>query len=91
MALEAQGSNPCIHPMTVGRKLPAVFLNQIFLWECSVGSSPSGKAQDFDSCIRWFESSWPSLADVAELADAPDLGSGPRRVQVRFLSSAVEL
>ena len=54
------------------------------------GHSPSGKAQDFDSCIRWFESSWPSLADVAELADAPDLGSGPRRVQVRFLSSAVE-
>ena len=26
-----------------------------------VGLSPSGKAQDFDSCIRWFESNWPSL------------------------------
>lgn len=25
------------------------------------GVSPSGKAQDFDSCIRWFESSYPSL------------------------------
>ena len=25
-----------------------------------VGMSPSGKAQDFDSCIRWFESSHPS-------------------------------
>ena len=24
------------------------------------GLSPSGKAQDFDSCIRWFESSQPS-------------------------------
>ena len=24
------------------------------------GSSPSGKAQHFDCCIRWFESSWPS-------------------------------
>ena len=23
------------------------------------GLSPSGKAQDFDSCIRWFESNWP--------------------------------
>ena len=29
-------------------------------------------------------------ADVAELADAPDLGSGVHDVQVRFLSSAVE-
>ena len=28
-------------------------------------------------------------ADVAELADAPDLGSGVHDVQVRFLSSAV--
>ena len=25
------------------------------------GLSPSGKAQDFDSCIRWFKSSQPSL------------------------------
>ena len=24
------------------------------------GPSPSGKAQDFDSCIRGFESRWPS-------------------------------
>ena len=24
------------------------------------GVSPSGKAQDFDSCIRWFESNYPS-------------------------------
>lgn len=24
-----------------------------------IGLSPSGKAQDFDSCIRWFESSQP--------------------------------
>lgn len=22
----------------------------------NIGHSPSGKAQDFDSCIRWFES-----------------------------------
>ena len=26
----------------------------------SIGVSPSGKAQDFDSCIRWFKSSYPS-------------------------------
>ncbi len=25
-----------------------------------IGMSPSGKAQDFDSCIRWFEPSHPS-------------------------------
>lgn len=24
------------------------------------GHLPSGKAQDFDSCIRWFESNMPS-------------------------------
>lgn len=24
------------------------------------GISPSGKAQDFDSCIRWFKSNYPS-------------------------------
>ena len=37
MALEAQGSNPCIHPVAVATII--------------VGLSPSGKAQDFDSCI----------------------------------------
>ena len=37
MALEAKGSNPFIHPITV---------RYIFN-----GLSPSGKAQDFDSCI----------------------------------------
>ena len=42
VALEAQGSNPCIHPVAVATII--------------VGLSPSGKAQDFDSCIRWFES-----------------------------------
>ena len=26
-----------------------------------IGVSPSGKATDFDSVMRWFESSYPSL------------------------------
>ena len=30
------------------------------------GLSPSGKAQDFDSCRRWFESNWPSAAEASE-------------------------
>ena len=33
------------------------------------GSSPSGKAQDFDSCTRWFESSWPSYGRVAQVVE----------------------
>ena len=81
------------------------------LWHSpALGPSPSGKAQAFDACSRWFESNWPcyetlaqsvehltfnqvvagsipaclipffirDFADVAELADAPDLGSGGR-------------
>ena len=35
----------------------------------SIGVLPSGKAQDFDSCIRWFESSYPSYGDVVQLAE----------------------
>ena len=45
VALEAEGSSPSIHP----------FLYRIL--SDAFGLSPSGKAQDFDSCIRWFESS----------------------------------
>ena len=85
------------------------------------GIAKSVKARDFDSRMRWFESSRPSHddslaqlvehltfnqgvpgsspgwitifflyinADVAELADAPDLGSGVFDVQVQVLSSA---
>ena len=68
MALEAVGSSLTTHPNVLGR-------------------SQVGKARDFDSRIRRFESSRPSqflysfllqktFAGVAELADAPDLGSG---------------
>ena len=40
MALEAQGSNPCIHL----HRTDVSFMQDF-------GLSPSGKAQDFDSCI----------------------------------------
>ena len=55
VALEAQGSNPCIHPSPIGL-------------------SPSGKAQHFDCCIRWFESSQPSLLiwDISSVGRALD-------------------
>ena len=41
---------------------------QLFIWSCSPqkrmarhwGIAKSVKAQDFDSCIRWFESNCPS-------------------------------
>ena len=51
------------------------------------GVSPSGKARDFDSRIRWFESGHPShLFDpLAQLAEHLPFkqgvrGSNPRRV-----------
>ena len=45
-----------------------------------IGVSPSGKARDFDSLMRWFESSYPSyFAGVAELADALDSKSSVRK------------
>ncbi len=30
------------------------------IWAVKIGMSPSGKATDFDSVMRWFESSHPS-------------------------------
>ena len=77
MALEVIGSNPISHP--------TFFYHYI-------GVSPSGKARDFDSLMRWFESSYPSLiyAGVAELADAQDLKSCcGDTVPVRFRSPAL--
>ena len=44
VALDVVGSSPTIHPST-------------FIY---IGLSPSGKALDFDSSMRWFESSQPS-------------------------------
>ena len=52
VALEAEGSSPFTHPGRFsGRKV--IRKGQ----DADSGLSPSGKAQDFDSCIRWFESS----------------------------------
>ena len=39
-------------------QLPIPFRSNVNL----IGLSPSGKAQDFDSCIRWFKSNWPSCS-----------------------------
>ena len=50
MALETVGSSPTTHPI--------FFMISV---DHSGGASPSGKARDFDSRIRWFESSRPSL------------------------------
>ena len=33
------------------------------------GPSPSGKAQDFDSCSRQFESGWPSFGILAQVVE----------------------
>ena len=33
------------------------------------GLSPSGKAQDFDSCSRQFESGWPSFGILAQVVE----------------------
>ena len=52
----------------------------------SIGMSPSGKARDFDSRIRGFESRHPCymFAGLAEVVDAGDLKSpGNNLVPVR--------
>ena len=47
---KVEGSNPSTHPV-------AIATNYIRASKSLVGLSPSGKAPDFDSGIRWFESS----------------------------------
>ena len=53
--------------------------------------SSGGRALDFLSSCPGFESPHAHYADVAELADALDLGSSVYDVQVQLLSSAVLL
>ena len=45
---------------------------------CDIGVSPSGKAQDFDSCIPWFESRHPS--HCAQIAQSVEQGTENPRV-----------
>ena len=53
MALEAQGSSPCIHPAETVKPWLGGFkyFELVFASRTGSGLSPSGKAQDFDSCI----------------------------------------
>ena len=50
MALKTEGSSPFTHPISPNP----------FIRGCHIGMSPSGKAPDFDSGIRRFESCHPS-------------------------------
>ena len=60
MALKIEGSNPFIHP---------IFFFYPFSGGVDIGMSPSGKAPDFDSGIRRFESCHPSHDPLAQLAE----------------------
>ena len=72
MALEAKGSNPFIHLFLSAVHNSEIVIwernfvaSGLLLKQCnsggtlgvSTGLSPSGKAQHFDCCSRWFESS----------------------------------
>ena len=91
MALEADGSNPSIHPSCMAenqaRTVPRRFW-LLFTLACIYGGmSPSGKARDFDSRIRGFESRHPSIFDLlAQSAEHLPFkqgvrGSNPRQVR----------
>lgn len=84
MALKIEGSNPFIHPMSEqgassggvlsGDKTPpfapfSPFPSCRRRTVASIGMSPSGKAPDFDSGIRRFESCHPSHDPLAQLAE----------------------
>ena len=58
VALEAEGSNPFIHPILFQASPPARL--EISVPAAYIGMSPSGKATDFDSVMRRFESCHPS-------------------------------
>lgn len=61
VALKIEGSNPFIHPI--------FFFSPDSLGGVNIGMSPSGKAPDFDSGIRRFESCHPSHDPLAQLAE----------------------
>ena len=47
--------------------LTAAFLIYKNNFKLNIGVSPSGKARDFDSLIRWFESSHPCQINLDDL------------------------
>ncbi len=57
------------------------------------GPSPSGKAQDFDSCIRGFEPRRPSFTGIQEatVSDLCGYGGIGRRARFRFWWETVQV
>ena len=55
------GSSPISHPI----KNPGIGYLPVSGFSLHFGMSPSGKAQDFDSCIRAFEPRHPSQCGLA--------------------------
>ena len=55
VALEAKGSSPFIHPIFQANGHTVFSVRPFYIFSYTE-VSPSGKAQDFDSCSRWFES-----------------------------------
>ena len=51
------------------------------------GPSPSGKAQDFDSCSRQFESGWPSFGILAQVVEHLTFNQVVRGSSPRCLSN----
>ena len=77
VALEAEGSNPSTHPSLTGN----------FFLSGFIGPSPSGKAQDFDSCSRQFESGWPSFGILAQVVEHLTFNQVVRGSSPRCLSN----
>ena len=50
-----------------------------------IAPSPSGKVQDFDSCIRWFESSRGSLWDISSVGSSNELLIRRSCVQITYV------
>ena len=94
MALEAVGSNPIIHPTESGVRETSdpAFLLSFAVRRRYFGLSPSGKAPDFDSDIRRFESCQPSQFDpVAQPAEHLPFKQGVRSSNLRWSTKAESL
>ena len=55
--------------------------------DLDIGLSPSGKAQDFDSCSRQFESGWPSFGILAQVVEHLTFNQVVRGSSPRCLSN----